>query len=107
MVQRPIRRMFAVSLESFLRNDINVIFWILVIFEVFANTTKLDEEPQKLIPSECAIVKCFTFKPTRDFFGAAASTAGKQHDAPRGQTITHFHLTKMQFLFHQETMNIL
>lgn len=48
----------------FLCNNINVIFRKLIIFEVFAQTAKLDHEPQKFIHAECTIVKGFPFEST-------------------------------------------
>jgi hypothetical protein len=50
-------------LLSLLGNDIDVIFWILIVLDVFAGTAKLEDESQKLINAERAIVKRFTFKP--------------------------------------------
>jgi hypothetical protein len=39
-----------------------MIFWMLIIFEMFAGTAKLVDEPQKLINAKRAIVKRLAFK---------------------------------------------
>ena len=70
-------------LLKFLCDDINVIFWMLIMLDMSAGTAKLDYKPQKLIDAESAIVKRLAFKPAWDLFRANRSPAGEQNNAFR------------------------
>ena len=62
--KRGVGAIYAKTLLGLLCNDVNMIFWKLIIFDMFAGTAKLHDKPQELSNAEGAVVKGFTLKPT-------------------------------------------